>query len=144
VVPWVGDVMALICFSLGLTGRDAVPFLSRCCGMDSPADKALSAPGPDLNFCGKRLFLLITSMADGCFWGHLTTGSQRCGPVITCSARDLVVSALVGNSRCNLKRNFIWKLVRDLQPEHGEPFWGSLNNAEATLLFLWLVIPPRV
>lgn len=52
VAPWLGDFMALICSSLGLTGRDAVTFLFHYCGINSPADTALSAPRPDLNFCG--------------------------------------------------------------------------------------------
>ena len=126
VVPWLGNFMALICCCLGLAGRDAVTFLSRYCGIDSPADKALSAPRPDLNFCGKSLFLLITSMADGCFWVHLTMGSRRplwCGRVVTCSAQDLVVSSLVGNSRCDLRRNLIWKqLAQTSSQRMGSPF----------------------
>lgn len=127
-VPWVGEFMALICSFLGLMGKDAVTFLSCYCGIDSPADKALSAPRPDLNFCGKSLFLLIMSMAGGCFWVHLTTGSRRlprCRRVVTCSAQDLVVSYIVENSIRNLRRNLIWKqLARTSSQRMRSPFWG--------------------
>lgn len=71
--------MALISSSLGLTGKDAVTFLSRYRCVDPLADEALSAPRPAHIFCGKSLFLLIMSIADGCFWVHLTTGSQQTG-----------------------------------------------------------------